>query len=136
MSRKKWNIISYNKIRAMELAEETGFDPFAVLLALSRGFDTPEKLIGFFSAKTEPLSSPFLIKDMDKGVSRIRSAVEKGEKILVYGDYDCDGVTSTALFVYVSSEHRSKRRLLYPLPRRRRLRSLGKNRRKGASGGI
>ncbi|MCH5197754.1 MAG: single-stranded-DNA-specific exonuclease RecJ [Oscillospiraceae bacterium] len=97
MGRKKWNVISYNKEKAMELAEETGYDPFAVLLALSRGFNTPEKLHSFFGAKNIPLSSPFLIKDMDKGVERIRRAIESGEKILVYGDYDCDGVTSTAL---------------------------------------
>lgn len=97
MNRKKWNIISYNKERALFLAEETGYDSFAVLLALSRGFDTPEKLNGFFGAKNIPLSSPFLIKDMDKGVDRIKRAIENEERILVYGDYDCDGVTSTAL---------------------------------------
>ncbi|MBQ7637888.1 MAG: single-stranded-DNA-specific exonuclease RecJ [Clostridia bacterium] len=104
MNRKKWNIIPYDKAGASQLAGETGCDPFAVLLALTRGFDTPEKLSSFFHSKNEPLSSPFLLKDMDKGAKRIKRAVENGEKIIVYGDYDCDGVTSTALlYTYLQS---------------------------------
>lgn len=97
MSRKKWDLVPYDKAAALRLAEATGEDQFAVLLALSRGFDTPEKLEDFFHARTLPLSSPFLLKDMEKGVARIRSAIENGERILVYGDYDADGVTATAL---------------------------------------
>ncbi len=97
MGRKRWELVSYDKARAIRLAEETGEDSFAVLLALSRGYDTPEKLTDFFRARSLPLSSPFLIKDMDRGVARIRQAIERGEHILVYGDYDADGVTATAL---------------------------------------
>ena len=97
MARKKWEQVPYDKARAVELAELTGEDPFAVLLALSRGYDTPEALSGFFHARRAPLSSPFLLKDMEKGVSRIRKAIADGERILVYGDYDADGVTATAL---------------------------------------
>ena len=104
MGRKKWVEVRYDKERAWELAQITGEDPFAVLLALSRGFDTPEKLHGFFHAKALTLSDPFLIRDMDKGVARIRNAVEAGERILVYGDYDADGVTATALlYTYLQS---------------------------------
>ena len=97
MGRKRWDLVPYDKERASELAGQTGEDPFAVLLALSRGYDTPEALADFFHARDLPLSSPFLIKDMDKGVARIRRAVEQNERILVYGDYDADGVTATAL---------------------------------------
>ena len=97
MGRKKWDVVAYDKQRAIQLAEETGADAFAALLLLTRGCDTPEKLLSFLNAKTAPLSDPFLLKDMDKGVARVRKALEEGEKILVYGDYDCDGVTATAL---------------------------------------
>lgn len=97
MGRKRWELISYDKDRATELAELTGEDPFAVLLAHSRGCDTPEAIYDFFHAASQELSSPFLIKDMDIGAARIRRAIENGERILVYGDYDADGVTATAL---------------------------------------
>ncbi len=104
MGRKKWDVVSYDKEKAGALAERTGRDPFAVLLALSRGCDTPEKLEAFFRARENPLSSPFLIKDMEKGAARIRQAVDAGERILVYGDYDADGVTATALlYTYLQS---------------------------------
>ena len=97
MARKKWEQVPYDKARAVALAEQTGEDAFAVLLALSRGYETPEALSDFFHAKRQPLSSPFLLKDMNKGVRRIRQAIADGERILVYGDYDADGVTATAL---------------------------------------
>ena len=97
MGRKRWDPVPYDKDRAMELAELTGEEPFAVLLALSRGYDTPAAISDFFHAAEIPLSSPFFLKDMDLGVARIRRAIENEERILVYGDYDADGVTATAL---------------------------------------
>lgn len=97
MGRKKWNVVPYDKEKAVAMAQRCGIDPFAALLLTSRGYDTPEKIEEFISAGRRPLSSPFLIRDMEKGVARIRRALERDEKILVYGDYDCDGVTATAL---------------------------------------
>lgn len=97
MSRKLWNVIPYDKKRALALAREIGADEFAVLLLTSRGIDTPEKVIEFFNAGSAQLSDPYLLKDMDKAVERIRAGIDAGEKMLVYGDYDCDGVTATAL---------------------------------------
>ena len=97
MSRKLWNVIPYDKDKASRLAEETGADAFAVLLLMSRSIDTPEKIYSFLNAKNDELSDPYLLKDMDKAVERIRSGLDNGEKMLVYGDYDCDGVTATAL---------------------------------------
>lgn len=97
MSRKIWNLIPYDKQKASALAEECGADDFAVLLMLSRGIDTAEKINTFISASEGELSSPFLLKDMEKAATRIKKAIAQGEKIYVYGDYDADGVTSTAL---------------------------------------
>ncbi len=48
----------------------------------------------------DELSDPFLLQDMDKAVERIGRAVEEGQKICIYGDYDCDGITSTVLLFY------------------------------------
>ncbi len=97
MGRKVWNISSYDKNAASALALKTGVDDFAVLLLQSRGIKTAEAVLDFVSAAEMELSSPFLIKDMEKAAQRINLAVENGEKILVYGDYDADGVTATAL---------------------------------------
>ena len=97
MGRKVWNISSYDKNAASALALKTGVDDFAVLLLQSRGIKTAEAVLDFVSAAEMELSSPFFIKDMEKAAERINLAVENGEKILVYGDYDADGVTATAL---------------------------------------
>lgn len=80
-----------------QFQEETGVSlPFATL-CLQRGIDTKEKLETFKRTNLEDLHDPFLMYDMQKGVDRIKEAIENGEKILVYGDYDADGITSTSI---------------------------------------
>ncbi len=96
MSRKKWLVSAVDKELAFDLAEESDIDPFAALLLVSRGMTDEEEIAEFFSDSTA-LISPYEIRDMDKAVMRIRQAMESGEKIAVYGDYDADGVTATAL---------------------------------------
>lgn len=70
--------------------------PIAYLL-VQRGIETFEDAHRFFRPKLEDLHDPYLLKDMDKAVARIEEAIENGENILVYGDYDVDGTTSVAL---------------------------------------
>jgi single-stranded-DNA-specific exonuclease len=70
--------------------------PIAHLL-VQRGIETFEDAHRFFRPKLEDLHDPYLLKDMDKAVARIEEAIENGENILVYGDYDVDGTTSVAL---------------------------------------
>lgn len=103
MSRKYWRISSFDKKQAALLAYEYGYDEFAVLLLNSRGITSPEAVADFLDNEAE-LSDPFLIKDMEKAVLRIRKAVDNYEKIAVYGDYDADGVTATALlYLYLET---------------------------------
>ena len=66
-------------------------------LLQQRGVDTYEKAKKFFRPSLEDLHDPFLMKDMDKAVARINSAIAQNENILGYGDYDVDGTTSVAL---------------------------------------
>lgn len=104
MSRKKWIVYSLDKELASDIAEEYDIDPFAALLLTSRGITDDEEIVNFFSDSAN-LSDPFEIKDMDKAVSRIRAALDCDELIAVYGDYDADGVTATALlYSYLQSE--------------------------------
>jgi single-stranded-DNA-specific exonuclease len=66
-------------------------------LLIQRGITTKEDAISFFNPKLSDLHDPFLMKDMDKAIARLDIALERKEKILVYGDYDVDGTTSVAL---------------------------------------
>lgn len=102
MGYKKWMIPQTDKQLANRLAEECGIDPLVALIACSRGMCDPVEIDEFLSDDLL-LASPFELIDMDKAVARIRAAIENFEKIAIYGDYDCDGVTSTALlYSYLS----------------------------------
>ncbi|MEO1487317.1 MAG: single-stranded-DNA-specific exonuclease RecJ [Bacteroidota bacterium] len=72
-------------------------DPLIAQLLLQRDVTNYDQAKGFFRPKWEDLHNPFLMKDMDKAVSRIQKALNAKENILVYGDYDVDGTTSVAL---------------------------------------
>jgi len=72
-------------------------DDTVATLLLQRGIDTYDAAKTFFRPSFNDLHNPYLMKDMDKAVSRIEAAIENNENILVYGDYDVDGTTSVAL---------------------------------------
>ncbi len=96
LGRKKWNVAEYDKQQAAAVAVQCGINEFAALLLNARGMKTAAEVSAFLDLHTQ-LSDPWLLKDMDKAVERIRTAVENEEKITVFGDYDADGVTATAL---------------------------------------
>ena len=101
MNRKKWIVSESNRDIAAEIAENCGVDPFAAYLLVARGL-TDEFLVESFLYDTD-IIDPFLLPDMEKACERIKSAIHNGEKITVFGDYDADGVTSTALlYSYLS----------------------------------
>lgn len=104
MNRKYWRISSFDKKRVAELAYEYGYDELAVFLLAARGITEPEDVDEFLNTDAE-LSDPFLLKDMEKAVARIKRAIDGFERIAVYGDYDADGVTATALlYLYLESQ--------------------------------
>jgi single-stranded-DNA-specific exonuclease len=80
-----------------QLASLLGIDRILANLLVQRGVTTFDEARLFFRPDLSYLHDPFLMKDMDAAVDRIDSAISKGEKILVYGDYDVDGTTSVAL---------------------------------------
>ncbi|MBD3295734.1 MAG: single-stranded-DNA-specific exonuclease RecJ, partial [Candidatus Omnitrophica bacterium] len=79
------------------LSGSLGVTPVLAQLLVNRGIRTPAAAQNFLFGALDACHDPFQMKDMDKAVKRLREALNRGEKILVYGDYDVDGVTSTAL---------------------------------------
>lgn len=93
---KVWSVAKVNKERAIAMANKLEIPPLLAMMLDIRGITQEEDVINFLQ-ENKDFSDPFLMKDMDKAVERITTAVENGEKICVYGDYDADGVTSTSL---------------------------------------
>jgi single-stranded-DNA-specific exonuclease len=81
----------------LKLTKELGIDSTLAKLLAQRGIETFEQAKAFFRPSLEDLHNPFLMKDMDKAVNRIETAILNGENILVFGDYDVDGTTSVSL---------------------------------------
>ena len=99
MAEKRWLLPTADKQLARELAEECGIDPLAALILSIRGITDPVEIDTFLSEEGE-VSSPYTLLDMDKAAARIMQAVHTHSRIAVYGDYDCDGVTATAILYH------------------------------------
>ena len=80
-----------------KIAKKAGLGPEAARLLFSRGIKDEDQLSRFLAPTLDDLHDPYLLHDMDKAVNRIRHAIEQGEFILVYGDYDADGMTSASI---------------------------------------
>ncbi|MBP5334262.1 MAG: single-stranded-DNA-specific exonuclease RecJ [Bacteroidales bacterium] len=83
--------------KVSRLAAELGIDSVLADLLVKRGVETFEQARSFFRPSLEDLHDPFLMKDMDIAVQRVRDAITGGQRILVYGDYDVDGTTAVSL---------------------------------------
>lgn len=81
------------------LSRELGISPVTAQVLYNRGLTTPEAAQAFLTAGREQILDPFLLKDMDRAVPLIRERISSGRPIMVYGDYDVDGVTGTTILV-------------------------------------
>ena len=97
MSRKKWTVKNFDKEKATMIAEKLNISPYAALLASARGINTVEAAEQFFGFSEPCVADPMDFPDMYPAVKRIKKALDDFERIAVYGDYDCDGVTATSL---------------------------------------
>lgn len=79
--------------------EQLGVPHRLLELLVDRGMDTPDRIERYLHPRREDLHDPLLMQDMDRAVTVIRDAVQKGEEIVVFGDYDVDGVTATAILL-------------------------------------
>ena len=92
-------------VAATKIAEGLGVSPLMAKLLYSRGYRTPEAARRFIRMESELLCDPFLLADIEKAIARIRLAVDSGERVVIYGDYDVDGVTAVCtLYLYLRSK--------------------------------
>ncbi len=120
MPKKKWKIKSEEQIidsKLLDLAERLSITPLTARLLSLRGLSDYDEAYRFLSFADNRFYNPFLLVDMDKAVKRVESAIASDEKIVIYGDYDVDGVTSTVLlFLYLKD--RGVKNLSYYIPGR------------------
>lgn len=105
--KKKWSIryvpTPENAVAVKKLAEQLGVSHTTAKLLFTRGLCTAEQATLFLKQAETSLHDPFLLKDIERAVERILRALENGERIAIYGDYDVDGVTSVSLlYTYLS----------------------------------
>ncbi len=94
---KRWNLIKHDFDKVSSLAADISVTPLVAALLIERGFGDPDSARRFLAPTLADLHDPFLLKGMDAAVKRIRSAIERDEKIMIWGDYDVDGTTGTVL---------------------------------------
>lgn len=98
--RREW-VVQPPHLEGRPLAEALGLPPLVGQILAQRGMTSPEAAQRFLACTLTDLSDPFLLKDMDRAVARLKAALARRERICIVSDYDVDGVTSTALLVRV-----------------------------------
>lgn len=94
---KKWSLKEYDEKQALSLAKDLNVSEILGILLSQRGIVSFDEAKDFFRPKLEDLHDPYLMKGMKEAVVRIIEAINKSEKILIYGDYDVDGTCSVAM---------------------------------------
>ena len=101
-----------------QLTQELGIDHVLANLLVQRGVTSFEKAREFFRPDLSMLHDPFLMKDMDRAVERLHTAIANKEKILIYGDYDVDGTTAVALMYSFIRKETDGNNIEYYIPDR------------------
>lgn len=94
---KKWIYSKIDNATIEEVAKVNNISKLLAKIMLARGLDTPEKINNFLNPEIAELYDPFLFNDMELAVNTVIEAINKNDKITVYGDYDVDGITSVAV---------------------------------------
>src|SRR5882757_4487726 len=115
---KRWNILQAAPARVDALRAELNIHPTLCSILVNRGIENVHQAMEFFHPRLEDLHSPWLMKDMGKAVERILQAILRREKILVFGDYDADGVTATACMVHFLRRSYTEELIDYYIPHR------------------
>jgi len=97
LNRNRWNLLP--KAPFQYLSNVSGLPPLITQLLYNRGLSDLSQLKSFLAGDRSLLANPFLLPDMPRAVSRVYQALLSGENIVIYGDFDADGITATALLV-------------------------------------
>jgi single-stranded-DNA-specific exonuclease len=101
---KRWNLLPAHEQEAVALQNSLKINEKICSILVQRGLDDFEKARNYFRPSLDQLHDPWLLKDMEKAVSRLEKAIANQEKIMVYGDYDVDGTTSVAcMYRFIAS---------------------------------
>jgi single-stranded-DNA-specific exonuclease len=95
----RWDVKSTDEKKASELAKQLEVPLIVARLLINRGIDTVAEAQSFLHIDNQAFFDPFLLDDMDKVVKRVNDAIAQNEKILIFGDYDADGVSSTTVMM-------------------------------------
>ena len=97
MLQRNWLLKEFDKDRVIEISKEFHISPLTSIILYNRGITENSEIAEFLNCSLDNLHDPYLLKDMDKAVYRVREAKKNNEKITIYGDYDVDGITSIAI---------------------------------------
>ncbi|MDR1260423.1 MAG: single-stranded-DNA-specific exonuclease RecJ [Oscillospiraceae bacterium] len=97
MALRKWQVLKENKELAENISQKTGLCSFLTDILAARKYD--EKTLETFFEEVNQLNDPFLLPDMGKAVERVNLAIHNHEKIMIFGDYDVDGITSVVILM-------------------------------------
>ncbi|WKA60036.1 single-stranded-DNA-specific exonuclease RecJ [Planococcus shenhongbingii] len=100
-SKKRWRLTTPDTGLVQAIQKELSISSVLAKILVTRGITTAEEARNFMNMDAQGIHNPYLMKDMDVAVQRIRQAIEEQQKIVVYGDYDADGVTSTTVMMTV-----------------------------------
>ncbi|NMD70580.1 single-stranded-DNA-specific exonuclease RecJ [Bacillus sp. DNRA2] len=98
-SKSRWMVRQTNEEKVQHLQTELAISPLVASLLVNRGIECAEEARKFLYTNDQAFHDPFLLKDMDKAVNRMKEAIEKQEQIFIFGDYDADGVSSTTVMM-------------------------------------
>jgi len=93
----EWNIAVHDKKQVAQIAGDFKISELTAKLLINRGYDTKEKISVFLNKSKDLLHDPFLMSDMEKGIERIHKAFIQNKKVMIYGDYDVDGISSVCV---------------------------------------
>jgi len=97
--KKSWKEREASEILQRQLSDTLKVNPIVARILMNRGLTSPQEAQDFMNSGPSSLHSPFLLPDLPKALDRIRVALKQKEKIVVYGDYDVDGVTAISLYL-------------------------------------